>query len=349
MDISKKTPVAVGIAGLGRSGWDIHANAMRAIPEKFKIVAVADPDTARCQEAATEFGCQTYPNFSGLVNDAQVDLVVVATPNQLHPPNTIEAMRMGKDVVCEKPMAATVAEADEMITVAKKTGKTLAIFQNRRYSADFLKIREVIGSGKLGRIVMIKISVHGFSRRWDWQTLKELGGGTLNNTGPHFMDQALQLFGEAEPEVFCQLERTLTSGDAEDHCKVILRAPGAPMIDLEITSACVYSQDLWLVMGTQGGLRGSMTKLEWKYVDFSKMPPQPVDRAPTPNRSYNREEYDWITESWEMLENSPSGATRRFYLDLYETVHKGKPLFITPESVRRQIAVLEKCHELCAV
>ena len=346
MNAAGNRPIRAGIAGLGRSGWHIHAKAIRAMPEKFKIVAVTDPDPARCQEASAELGCRIHPDFTALANDAEVELAVVATPNRLHPPNAIQAMETGKNVVCEKPMAATVAEANEMIKMAQRTGKILAIFQNQRYSPGFLKIREVIGSGKLGRIVMIKISGHGFNRRWDWQTLKEFGGGTLSNTGPHFLDQALQLLGEAEPEVFCQLQRTLTSGDAEDHCKVILRASGAPMIDLEITSACAYAQDRWLVMGTQGGLHGSATKLEWKYVDFSKMPPRPVDRKPTtPDRSYNQEQYDWIEESWEMPQDSPKGSDR-FYLDLYETIRKAKPLFITPESVRRQIAILEKCHEL---
>lgn len=348
MGRSRNTPVRIGIAGLGRSGWRIHAHAVRPMPERFQIVAVTDPNEQRCREASDEFMCRVHPDFSSLVTDDEVELVVVATPNTLHPPHAIEAMRAGKDVVCEKPMAGSAAEADEIIAVSQRTGKRLAVFQNRRYAAEFLKIQEVIASGKLGRIVMIKISAHGFGRRWDWQTLKEFGGGTLNNTGPHQIDRLLQLFGDAEPEIFCHLERVLTSGDAEDHCKVVFRAPGAPMIDLEITSACAYPQDLWLVMGTQGSLRGSPWKLDWKYVDFSKLPERPVDRTPTPDRSYNSEQYAWIEESWERPADEPVEAVR-FYEDLYETVRHGKPLFITAESVRRQIAVLETCHELCPV
>ena len=102
------------------------------------------------------------------------------------------------------------------------------------------------------------------------------------------------------------------------------------MIDLEITSCCAYPQNNWQVMGTRGGLTGKFNKLEWKYVDFSKMPERPVDRQPTPDRGYNREELKWTEESWEKPENSPVEATC-FYQDLYETMRKGKPLFITPE------------------
>ena len=130
------------------------------------------------------------------------------------------------------------------------------------YDPDFIQIRKVIASGKLGRIVMIKQTWHSFGRRWDWQTLRKFGGGTLNNTAPHAIDQLLQLFGKKEAQVFCHLERTLTLGDADDHVKIILKAKGQPMIDLELTSACAYPQEHWLVMGTQMSLNGNTLTLK---------------------------------------------------------------------------------------
>ncbi|NLX06665.1 MAG: Gfo/Idh/MocA family oxidoreductase [Phycisphaerae bacterium] len=348
MNAAANAPVPVGVIGLGRSGWGIHINAMRPMPENFKIVGVTDPNAARCKEATDEFGCKVYQSVDQMLADKGVELVVVASLNRMHPPHAIQAMEAGKNVVCEKPMAADAAEADRMIAVSKKTGKMLAVFQNRRYAPDFVKVKEVIDSGKLGRIVMIKMMAHGFSRRWDWQTLKEFGGGALNNTGPHFVDQALQLFGPAEPNIFCHMENVLSSGDAEDHVKVVFSAPKSPMIDLEITSACAYGQGNWLVMGSSGGLKGTMGELEWKYVDFSKMPPRPIDRTSTPDRSYNREDLTWTEEKWEKSNDFPGEATC-FYRDLYETIRNAKPLHITPESVRRQIAILEKCHQLSPV
>jgi scyllo-inositol 2-dehydrogenase (NADP+) len=348
MSTEMKTPVRIGIAGLGRSGWDIHVQGLRLVPELYKIIAVTDPNPARRQEAQNEFKCRAYENFEGLLKDNEIELIVVATPSRLHPQNAIDALQAGKHAVCEKPLAGNAAEADEMIRTAQKTSKVLAPFQNRRYAGDFLKVREVINSGKLGRIVMIRIANHGFARRWDWQTLKEFGGGSLNNTGPHLIDMALQLFGPAEPEVFCHLERALTSGDAEDHCKVLLRAKGAPMIDIEVTSACAYPQEPWLVMGTHGGMKSAGSKIEWKYVDFSQLPPRPVDRNPTPDRSYNSETLSWLTEECDCTTDFHV-MTANFYRDVYKTLREGSPLVITPESVRRQIALLEKCHTLCPV
>jgi scyllo-inositol 2-dehydrogenase (NADP+) len=342
------TQVRVGIAGLGRSGWSNHALTLQALPKQFKIAAVTDPDPKRCAEAAGNFGCKTYGDLNSLLADPEVDLAILATPSQLHCDQTLAALAAGKHVVCEKPMAANSAETARMVAAAQKTDKILTVFQNQRYMPSFLKVREVIASGKLGRIIQIRIAIHGFARRWDWQTLKEFSGGELNNTGSHFMDQALLLLGPNDPEISCHLERTLTSGDAEDHCKIILKAKNAPMIDLEITRACAYGQDLWLVMGTSGGLTGNASQLRWKYVDFAKMPPRPVERTPTPDRSYNSETLEWKEETWEQPKDLPSTQTC-FYTDLYKTLREHAPLSITPQSVQRQITMMERCRKLCPV
>ena len=334
--------VKVGIAGLGRSGWGIHAGVFEKCQNMYKVVAVSDPIDERRQEAVSKFGCKAYPDFDSLIGDDESELVIIATPSYLHAPQTIKALKAGKKVVCEKPMATSLAEANVMIEAAKNTGNLLTVFQNRRYAPDFLKVKEVIRSGKLGRIVLIKMSWHSFGRRWDWQTLRKFGGGELSNTGPHAIDQALQLLGEKEPEVFCDLQRTLTLGDAEDHVKIILRAPESPVIDIEITCACAYPQSWWLVMGTQGGLTGSASSLKWRYFNPEDLPPRQVDTKPTPGRSYNREEIPWKEETWGIGENYRSGEFV-FYDELYKTLRHGAPLSITPESVRRVMLVIEKC------
>jgi scyllo-inositol 2-dehydrogenase (NADP+) len=346
--VGGKEKVKTGIVGLGRSGWDIHARLLGSLPDHFQIVAVSDFDENRRAEAKTRFNCRTYTTLEELLADKEVELAVIATPNHLHAPNAIAALKAGKTVVCEKPMATSLAEADAMIAAARKTGAKLAIFQNRRYFPDFLQIREVIQSGKLGRIFEIKISWYGFSRRWDWQTLKQFGGGTLNNTGPHALDMALQLFGPAsEPEVFCQLDKILTLGDADDHAKVIIRAPGAPLLDIEISSACAYPVPTWLVMGTQGTLTVMPDgKISWKYFKPQELTPRTIDTKPTPDRSYNRDDIKLYEETWSPDQYQGPGEAG-YYLDIYKTVRRNAPVAVTPESVRRMMYVLEKCHQQC--
>ncbi|MCM8769972.1 MAG: Gfo/Idh/MocA family oxidoreductase, partial [Candidatus Omnitrophica bacterium] len=210
-------PIKTGIAGLGRSGWNIHARLISQVPELFQITAVCDPEKSRLSEAESNFGCRCYGSFEQMLKEKEMELVVIATPSYLHSKNSIQALKAGFHVVCEKPMALSVRDAEAMIATARSSRKKLAVFHNRRYAPDFLKVKEVITSGKLGRILLIRMAWHNFSRRWDWQTLRKFGGGTLNNTGPHAIDQALQLFGGKKPELFCVMDRVLTLGDADDH------------------------------------------------------------------------------------------------------------------------------------
>jgi len=346
---NQTTLINVGIAGLGRSGWNIHANAFSHLPDHYTVVAVCDPDPQRQGEARERFNCRTYDDYAGLVADEAIELMVVATPSHLHTEHTVAALKTDKHVIVEKPMAKDLAGVEAMMAAAQETGKILTVNQNRRYSADFLKVKDVIDSGVLGRVVQIRINVNRFARRWDWQTLKKYGGGDLNNTGAHFVDMAMLLIDDPAPEIFCHMENTpLYAGDAESHIKIILKPKRGPLIDLELTNTCAFPQDTWLVMGTQGTLTCGQGSAHWKYFDPIEAPPLVLDTNPTPDRSYNRETLPW-QEMQEDLVQDGRRDVQQLYRDLYATIREGAPLVITPESVRRQVSILERCRELSPV
>jgi predicted dehydrogenase len=335
-------PVRVGVIGLGRSGWDIHVRHLSKLPQHYQIVAVADPDGQRRQEAVQTLSCRAYAAVPEMLRDQDVEFVVVASPSYLHAAHTVMALEAGKAVVSEKPMAGNLADADSMIAAAARTGKLLTLFQNRRYDPGYLKVKEVVASGKLGRIIEIKMTAQSFGRRWDWQTINAFAGGILRNNGVHFLDQALQLMGPVEPQVLCVKDLALALGDAEDHVKLIMHAPGAPLVDLELTAACAYPHDFWLVMGTQGTLTGAYEQLRWKYFRPEEAPPRTLSTEPTPDRSYNRDQLHFYEETWAASANDTPSA-QLFYLDLYRTLREGAPLAVTPASVRRVMQVLEQC------
>ncbi|MBV7328101.1 Gfo/Idh/MocA family oxidoreductase [Chloroflexi bacterium TSY] len=348
MTTEASNPVRVGIAGLGRSGWGLHANSLAQLGDTFRVVAVCDPDTGRQEEAAERFDCMTYESIDKLIADSAVELVVVATPSQLHVGDATAAMRAGKHVIVEKPMAPTLEGVKEMIAVAEETGQLLTVNQNYRYHPDFLKIKEIVDSGVLGRIIQIRMTGNGFRRRWDWQTLKQYGGGDLNNKGAHSIDWAIHFFSDPNPEVYCHMETTpLFAGDAESHVKLIIKPNDGPLIDVELANACAFPQDAWLVMGTQGTLVShDRREIRWKYFDPAEAPPLVLDTKPTPDRSYNSETLPWQEASFQPSFNFGMSA---LYNDLYAAIRNGASLVITPESVRRQIEILERCRELSPV
>ncbi len=336
----------VGIAGLGRSGWGLHAATIRRLPTLFRLTAVTDPIDERGKEAGEAFGCAVYSSVAEIARADDVDLLVVATPSTQHAAQAIEGMENGKHVLVEKPFAVTLAEADEMLATSARTGRQVIGSQNLRYTADFIKLREVVDSGRLGTIVQINIRQHAFRRRWDWQTLSRLGGGALNNDASHVIDQALQLLGDGEPSVLARLVRTpLSGGDAEDHAKILLSMPGGPVVDVEITSACAYPQEKWLVFGTRGTLTGGVNRLTWRYIDPDLLPTRPLaSEDPVPDRTYHTEELPWVHEECDLAGETYANSHVRLYRRLYETLRHHRPADITPQSVRRQIAVLERCR-----
>jgi len=339
--------VRVGLAGVGRSGWLIHGPALARLPDRYRIVAVADTDAERLFEAEKRFAVRAYRDVARLFADPAIDLVVVATPNRFHTDHAVDALEAGKHVVVEKPVATSVVDIDRMIEASRRSGRLFAPFQNRRYDPYFQELCRIIDSGELGRIVQVRMALHDFTRRWDWQTLTEFDGGSLHNAGSHFLDQLLRLFGDAEPQVFCHMDHVLTLGDAEDHVVVMLRAPGRPLVQLEISNACAKAQDLLLVMGSRGTLSGGMKRLEWQTADLDGLPPVRPHAGPAEGRKYMRDQVVWRHHDWTVPsdEAAVDYTHRRFYEDLYATLRGRAPLVVTPQSIRRQIVVMEKARQ----
>ncbi len=348
-----KLPLKVGIIGQGRSGRDIHAAQLQKMNEHYVIAAVSDMLPERRDLAIREFGCRAYSPYEEMIEKEELDLVINASPSHLHFPITMDVLRKGFHVLCEKPLAKTPDEVDQLIKASESSGKVLAIFQQSRYSPAFVRMRHIINSGILGRIVQIDFTSSSFARRWDWQTLQSNNGGNLMNTGPHPVDQALQLFGwEVEPNITCIMDRANTFGDAEDYVKLLMWGQGRPTIDIEISSCSTYPNETFLVQGTNGGLRGNSQWLEWKYIKPEESPKQDLLKEPIFNKkgepSYCDEELRWYGERWEMVlpENRSlfDHMTEQLYLMLYRTLTAGAPLEITPQQMRRQMTVMEECR-----
>jgi len=344
--MASRKVVRVGLIAYGRSGRDIHTDHLKNDP-KYRIVAVTEVSAERRREAAEELGADTYDDYREMIRRDDLDLVINTTPSHLHVPVTLKVLQSGHHCLCEKPLARRAADVDKLIAASKKAKRVLAIYQQSRFGPYFQQAGKVIDSGVLGRIVMIKIAFNGYSRRWDWQTLQEYGGGNLLNTGPHPLDQALVLFGDGMPEVKCIMDRCNTFGDAEDHVKLLLTGKGHPTIDLEISSCCAYSPYVYQVYGTQGGLTGTTEDLRWRYFNPKQAPKQKLIRTPMPGRAYCREKLRWIEKTWTVPERKSDlfgTMAAQFYGHLYKTLAGGAPLVITPQQVRRQIAVIEEAH-----
>jgi scyllo-inositol 2-dehydrogenase (NADP+) len=340
----------VAIIGQGRSGRDIHGRYFHTDQERFQVVAVVEALEDRRERAAEEYGCDTYEAYQELFGRTDIDLVVNASFSHMHAPVTIDLLNHGFHVLTEKPCARTPEEVQAMMDAGKKNQRMFAIFQQSRFAPYYEKVKSIIDSGVLGRIVQISISFNGFARRWDWQCCQEFLGGSLYNTGPHPMDQALNLLDyDGMPNVFCKMDRANTFGDAEDYVKVILTAPERPLIDVEISSCDAYPSFTYKVQGTRGGLKGDMTHIDWKYFSEDEAPRRTLIKTPLKDSDglpmYCSEKLVWTEESWNTADpRTFTYAVKRFYDMIYSHLVDGAPLIIAPEQVKQQIAVINECH-----
>ena len=340
----------VGIIGQGRNGRDIHGAFFRseAGRELYEVAAVAELIGQRRERAAAEYGCDVYADYRELLARDDLDVVVNATFSHTHCPISIEALEAGKNVVSEKPFSKYAMECEEMIAAAKRTGKTLTVFQQSRVAPYFTRIREILATGLLGEVQQITVRFSGFSRRWDWQTSLRYYGGCLQNTGPHPLDQVLQLLDYDDmPTVFSQLRRINSAGDAEDYAKVILTAPGRPLIDLEINPADAYSDFTYRISARRGSLSATTSKIRWKYFDECPMPAytfEPINQADGLSPAYCSEKLTWHEQEEDLTGNAFDAAPLIFYRNLYKHLTEGEELLIKPERLLQQIRVMELVH-----
>jgi predicted dehydrogenase len=244
----------VGLIGYGYAGKTFHAPLIRATPG-LRIAAVASSDPAKVHADLGD-GVAVMP-WPELVMRDDIDLVVVATPNHLHHPQALAALTAGRHVVVDKPFALDAAQAGELVDVAQRTGRLLAVFHNRRWDGDLLTVQRVLREGRLGRVVALESRFDRFRPVVPnrWRDSEGPGGGLWIDLGPHLVDQALRLFGAPEA---ITLDRAVVrdGGRSDDWFLAALRYPaGGPRVMLAASALTAIPGPRFLVHGTRGSLR----------------------------------------------------------------------------------------------
>ena len=196
----------IGIIGCGGIANGKHLPALKAI-NRADIVAFCDLIEERAIKAAKEYGtpdAKVYTDYKELLKDESIDVCYVLTPNRSHADLTCDALRAGKHVMCEKPMAKTAADARRMVETARETGKKLTIGYQHRHKAESQYVKSCIERGDLGEIYYSK--AYAIRRRGtpNWGVFLneyEQGGGPLIDIGTHSLDLTLYLMNNYKPRM----------------------------------------------------------------------------------------------------------------------------------------------------
>lgn len=259
----------IGIVGFGGMGnW--HRETLETI-EGISVAGIYDIDEERVRYAK-ECGVHSYQSLEELLQDPQIDLVLIATPNDLHKPIAIQAMQSGKHVVSEKPVTLSSADLQEMIDVAKKTKRLFTVHQNRRWDEDFLTIQKIYQEQRLGEVFRIESRVHG-SRGipGDWRQEKAHGGGMVLDWGVHLLDQILLMMGTVKLKKVYATVTNVTNQMVDDGFTAILRFETGLEVLVEVGTSNFISLPRWYILGQNGSaiiedwdLRGRIVRASGK-------------------------------------------------------------------------------------
>jgi predicted dehydrogenase len=241
-------PVNVAVVGFGNAGRTFHAPLVAAEPGlTLHTIVSSRPD----EVAAVWPDVRVSPSLEAVLNDPDIGLVVLATPDALHASQAEAALKAGKAVVVDKPFALTHADAARVVALARSKGLLLSVFHNRRWDADFLALKDVIASGRLGRIVTVetRFDRHRPVVRARWR--EGPGGGVWLDLGPHLIDQMLVLFGRPLG-VTCDLSIQREGGLSPDRAHASLHYPDGLRVELNAAMVIAAPDIRFAVHGTQG-------------------------------------------------------------------------------------------------
>ena len=212
----KKKAAVIGYGGMG--GWHVDHILKSDVVELAGIYDIKEEK----QELARSRGIRAYSSREELLADPEIEMVTIATPNDVHEEIAVAALEAGKNVLSEKPVTLSLESLERMIAASKKAGKIFSVHQNRRFDVDYLAMRQLRDSGEIGEIINIESRIHG-SRGIpsDWRGIKKYGGGMLYDWGIHLIDQALMILGFDVDSVRCTFDH-ITNEEVDDGFKLFI-------------------------------------------------------------------------------------------------------------------------------
>ena len=336
----------MGIIGYGNMGsW--HAENVNSRIDELEVTCVYDIDPERAKKAE-ENGLKAYSTVEELLA-SDIDIVLIATPNNYHKYYSILAMESGKNVVCEKPACMNSEELEEVIAVSEKTGKLYTVHQNRRFDSDFARMKEIIDRDMLGKLYFLDSRLYsnrGSSGRW--RSTYEAGGGTLYDWGIHMIDQALMLIKSEPRYVYAQLQ-SVRFPKVDDVCRVNITFDNGVRAQIIADLWCYIDEPRWHLSGDDGtatiykwfGKEGKVIKANIKEVDWEQgcvYTPNGLSKTMWPRPKAE------ITEL-PLPEPEKMPRWEDFYENVIDVIENGAEQIVKHDEVRRSMKVMMAAFE----
>ena len=271
----QRPPIKVALMGLGRSMFADHYPVFLRHPALFKVVAACDLHKDRRDIVAKDYPeCRMFRQFADMLDERDIDIVDIATCTADHVKHAMMSLKKGYWTLLETPMALTPDDAQILRGQALKSKNRLLVLQRGLFDPDFLLAKMAMGDSRLGRIHQIKIRREDYVRRDDWQCVKRLGGGAAYYAMTDLTLQALRLLPTPPIQMWSELKRLASLGDAEDYAHMSLKTRDLVSADVEFNGGCLKTErspsfeirgECGVFKVAQGATSGTMTVIDPKF------------------------------------------------------------------------------------
>jgi len=334
--------IDVGLVGFGLGGRCFHAPVIRAV-EGLRLAAIVQRRGGEAKQLYPE--ARIVRSLDELLEIETIRLVVIATPNQTHFPFAMRCLEAGRDVVLDKPFTNTVAEAAELVRTAKRLGRVLTVYHDRRFDADFQALRKLVAAGELGKVVKFEAHYDRFRPKLKpgaWREIPGPGSGILADLGPHLVDYALTLLGTPE-RITASLRIERPGFVTDDAFDIWLHYPDNVMAVLGASMLSVEPRSRFVVLGTDA----SYLKKR-----FDPLESELRVHVPGPGESWMLEKPENFGEVISEVDGRIErrkivsfGDWREFYANVRDALLGKAELLVTPEQALNVMIALELARE----
>ena len=326
----------VAVIGYGFAGRCFHAYLV-GLADGLNLYGIATSRDEARAEIQSKLDVKTFATFAEVLADPAVDLVILATPNDLHAPHAIQAMDAGKHVVTDKPMCLSLTEADQMIAASKANDRLLSVFQNRRWDGDYLGVKETIADGRLGEPFLYELFWGQFGQPRGWRSEAAHGGGKFFDLGAHMVDQILQLVDAPLEQVYARFHSgAVLDLDIEAHALAVYRFANGVEARVETSSLAHRSKPRWYVLGTEGALVKEGLDPQEKAMIAGD-----IDSATEAPENYARLYSPGDGQTAETILDPTPGCWRSYYENIADALTGRAELAVTAASVRQTLVAIE--------
>ena len=341
----QRPPLKIALMGLGRSMFTEHYPVFRDHPALFKVVAACDLLKERRDIIAPECpDCRMFRRFEDMLDEHDIDLVDIATCSSDHVAHALTSLKRGFWTLLESPMALTYDEAQVLRGQATKSKNRLIVLQRGMFAPDFLLAKQEMSDPRLGEIHQIVIRREDFIRRDDWQTVKRLGGGAAYYAMPDLIMQALKLLPVPPVQMWSELKRVASLGDAEDYAHLNLKTRGTVTADVEFNGGCLEgNRSPSFVIRAERGTFSVMpgaTEGRLRIIDPAHQFPRRRSSVRTPGLADMHEQVPVVDIPVSLPRGTLYGASA-FWKRVYDTVRTAAPF---PLALEESIEAVKFAH-----